>query len=72
MREKPTATHNRNARTDELHRHAGEHPAFDPGFVDANRTIWFGYPATWPACSCGLPALEDRRTCGDRACTGAL
>jgi hypothetical protein len=57
---------------DQVARHAGEHPAFDPGFIDANRTIWFTVPSDRPACVCGLPARRDRLTCGRAACMGAL
>jgi hypothetical protein len=60
------------ARPPEVYRLAGEHPAFDPGFIDVNRTIWFTVPSDRPACVCGLPARADRLTCGRAACMGAL
>jgi hypothetical protein len=83
MRRKPTATDTQSYRTVETRparhrrpaeelRHAGEHPAFDPGFVDVHRTIWFTVPSSRPACLCGLPARRDRLTCGAPACMGVL
>lgn len=57
---------------DQVARHAGEHPAFDPGFIDANRTIWFTVPSSRPGCVCGLPARSNRLTCGAPACMGVL
>jgi hypothetical protein len=60
----------RHRRPAEELRHAGEHPAFDPGFIDANRTIWFTVPSSRPACVCGLPARSNRLTCGAPACLG--
>jgi hypothetical protein len=62
----------RTRRPAEVYSHAGEHPAFDPGFIDQNRTIWFTVPSDRPACVCGLPARSNRLTCGQAACMGAL
>lgn len=31
---------------------------------------WQGYPANWPACACGLPAMDGHRTCGRAGCGG--
>jgi hypothetical protein len=28
----------------------------------------FNYPAGWPLCPCGLPALDGHTTCGDLRC----
>ncbi|MFL5381274.1 MAG: hypothetical protein ACJ8GN_01985 [Longimicrobiaceae bacterium] len=56
----------------EICTHAGEHPAFDPGFIDQHRTIWFTVPSSRPPCLCGLPARRDRLTCGAPACMGVL
>lgn len=78
MRPKPTSTHNaqktdRRNRPAELYRHAGEHPAFDPGFVDATHgVIWYELPGDWPACLCGMPAAAGRLDCGDAACPGLV
>jgi hypothetical protein len=65
-------TRPRPARPAEICTHAGEHPAFDPGFIDGAGTIWFTVPSTRPACLCGLPARRDRLTCGAPACMGVL
>lgn len=62
----------RTRRPAEVYLHAGEHPAFDVGFIDLHRTIWFTVPSDRPACVCGLPARRDRLTCGRSACMGAL
>jgi hypothetical protein len=42
------------------------------GRAAADPEIWRHYPDNWPACcSCGLPALDGKATCGDVRCIRA-
>jgi len=51
----------------------GEHPAFNPGFVDTVRgVVWFELPGDHPACCCGMPAAPGRLDCADVACPGMV